>query len=380
MRHQWDSQHFREGARAAGRPEDVIDAAIAAAQRIKWKDRDLPVILTLGHLAHLIDVSLPALMEIVNREAEAYRIFRVKKRALPGETAATRRYRTICVPHPTLMRVQRWIAQNILNVVIPHPASFAFAPGRDLVQAARLHSECKWLVKLDVVNFFESITERQVYGVFRSLGYGALIAFELARLCTRTLRHQSRGKIGDNGLLPHLRLPPGHLPQGAPSSPMLANLAVQRLDKRLSKFASDIGWIYTRYADDFAFSTPQKASRREAMKVVARAMRELKSAGLTYNRSKTQIVPPGSRKVFLGVLVDRGEPKLTKEFRANIETHLYALNHEKIGSQAHLQRRGFDSVIGMRKHIAGLISFAHQVDKNYAAKLYKDFNSVDWSR
>jgi RNA-directed DNA polymerase len=84
------------------------------------------------------------------------------------------------------MHTQRWIAQNILNAVDPHPASFAFAPRRSLLDGASRHAGCSWLIKLDLRNFFESISERRAYRVFKQLGYGGLISFELARICTRS--------------------------------------------------------------------------------------------------------------------------------------------------------------------------------------------------
>lgn len=384
MRHPWDSQRFAEGARAAGRSEELIAAAQAIAVEIKRRNSDLPVILSLGHLAHLADVNLEMLSNVVKRQDDPYRVFRVKKRAIPGGTAAPRRFRTICVPGPGLMRVQRWIAQNILNAVSPHSASFAFEPNKDLVGAARRHTGCRWLLKMDVLNFFESITERQVYAVFRSLGYGALIAFELARLCTRLHTHNfpptSKGRHGREGILPYTRALQGHLPQGAPTSPMLANLAVMELDARLEALAERLGWIYTRYADDLAFSTAGQSSRGRALSLAALTGRELTSFGLKANRHKTSVMPPGARKILLGVLIDRERPRLSREFRNNLETHLYALDHPKIGASAHRVRRGFASIIGMRKHIAGLIAFAHQVDPSYARPLYSRFDQIDWHR
>jgi RNA-directed DNA polymerase len=385
MRHPWDSQQFAEGARAAGRDAKLIAAAQSAALRIKRANPDLPVIFSLAHLAHLADSNLDMLTEVVARRVDPYRVFRVKKRASSMKVAAApRRYRTICVPNPGLMRVQRWIAQNILNAVPPHPASYAFQPKKDLVGAAWRHAGCRWLVKMDVLNFFESISERQVYEVFRALGYGALIAFEMTRLCTRVPSQdfppRSMGRIGREGLLPYHRIFPGHLPQGAPTSPMLANLAVRDLDARLDALAKNGGWTYTRYADDLAFSTPDVSSRGRALAIAALAERELRASRLEANRQKTTVTPPGARKVVLGVLVDRERPRLSKEFRNNIETHLYALNHPRIGPSEHRDRRGFSSVTGMRKHIAGLIAFAHQVDRAYARRLYAEFNRVDWSR
>lgn len=367
MRHPWSSQRFEAGARAAGASDEVIEAAKAAAARIKSVHADLPVVFSLNHLAQLTDISLLALQSIVDGVDDPYRVFRVKKRARPNQPAPARRYRTICVPNPILMRVQRWITQNILCVVQPHPASFAFFPGTTIMQAAQQHAECRWLLKLDARRFFESITEQQVYRVFKRLGYGPRISFEMTRLSTRRANER-------NGVLR-----PGHLPQGAPTSPMLANYAVHDLDVRLSALAERFAWTYTRYADDLTFSTKTKSTRGRALKLAQLAKHELKQFGLVANSHKTSLSPPGARKIVLGLLVDRESPQLSRKFRNNVETHIYALTSNKVGPEAHRMNRGFDSIIGLRRHVAGLIAYARQVDTAYANKLSVAFEEIDWT-
>lgn len=385
MKHPWSSQQFLEGARAAGRSEAVIAAAEAAAAAIKQNHPHLPVVLTVQHLAHLAGISADSLTPTIFRREDPYRVFRVKKRGTPnGVSAPPRRYRTICVPKPDIMRVHRWIAQNILNPIEPHPASYAFAPKRSLVDAANRHVEAKWLVKMDVRHFFESILEKQAYRVFRGLGYSALLSFELARLCTRLPDCRTMGTSATQGQsgfsLPYRQREQGHLPQGAPTSPMLANLAMWRLDCRIERLASQTGWTYTRYADDLAFSRRDASSRADAMRLTKLVETELHRFGLVNNGQKTTIIPPGARKILLGVLIDRERPRLTREFRNNIETHIYALTNPKIGVAAHRKKRRFDSTIGMRRHIEGLIAFAHQIDRSYGACLYQRLNTVNWER
>lgn len=200
MKHPWDSQAFTVGAKDKDRSEETIAASIAAATAVKRHHPDLPVILTLNHLAHLSDVSPDFLQEVAHRKIDPYRVFRVKKRGVANKVPSPpRRYRTICVPELRLMRVQRWIAQNILQAMPSHPASFAFIRERDLVGAAERHVGAKWLVKMDVRHFFESIYEDSAYRVFRGFGYGALISFQMARICTRLpiySRKDPRARLG----------------------------------------------------------------------------------------------------------------------------------------------------------------------------------------
>ncbi|WP_353532878.1 reverse transcriptase family protein [Cognatishimia sp. WU-CL00825] len=378
MKHPWDSQDFLRGAKAAGRDSDTLSAAASIAKAIKQVSPNLPVIFSLSHLAHLVDVSPKSLRPIVDRMSDPYRHFRLRKKSGgKGSKAPKRRFRDIYAPQPHVLRTQRWIAQNILNSIQPHPSSFGFAPGSDMLGAATLHCGCAWLLKMDVSNFFESISERQAYWVFRKCGYTALLSFQLARLCTRSVDRNHYFHLKETKY-PHPIATEGFLPQGAPTSPMLANLAVYSLDEKLKRIADDFGWKYSRYADDLAFSTDQSASRTDALRLRGMVEGALKNIGLSENSSKTRISPPGARKVLLGVLIDRDRPRLTRRYKDNIETHLYALNHEKIGVLAHQSKRGFSSVTGMRHHVRGLISFAYHVDKNYGKKLYAEFNKIRW--
>lgn len=378
MKHPWDSQDFMRGARAEGRDSESITAAVSIAKAIKQVSPDLPVIFSLSHLAHLVDVSPKVLRPIVDRMSDPYRHFRLrKKHGGKGSKAPKRRYRDIYAPKPHILRTQRWIAQNILNAMPPHPSSFGFAPGSDILDAAALHCGCTWLLKMDVHNYFESITERQAYRVFRSCGYTALLSFQMARLCTRSVEKTHYFDLQETEY-PHPIASDGFLPQGAPTSPMLSNLAVYSLDVRLKRIANELGWKYSRYADDLAFSTEIDVSRTDALKLRGIVEAALANFGLSENSNKTRISPPGARKVLLGLLIDRERPRLTRRYKDNIETHLYALNHKGIGILAHQANRGFSSITGMRYHINGLISFAYHVDRKYGDKLYAEFNRIRW--
>lgn len=254
--------------------------------------------------------------------------------------------------------------------------------------AVRPHCGSRWLLKLDVRRFFESISELSVYKVFRRLGYQPLVSLELARLCTRVgpvsrLRRTARWVR---------RAPPyvatihkyaarrfGHLPQGAPTSPMLANLVMLDADAALTKVAQAHGLIYTRYADDLTFSTRRKDfDRLEAADVIKHVYRILGRFGLEPNFAKTNVIPPRARKVVLGLLADQTEPRLTREFKSKMRQHLYYLEHPDVGPLKHADKRGFSAVAGMKNHLFGLAAYARQVEPTYGASLVQRLSAVHW--
>jgi RNA-directed DNA polymerase len=146
------------------------------------------------------------------------------------------------------MLVQRWIATYILNSQQVHHCSFAFSPKASILKCATRHVGARWLIKLDVAGFFGSVTEIQVYRVFRSLGYQPLISFELARLTTHAPEESARYEFPQWRAKPHQspiidywdnRI--GYLPQGAPTSPMLSNLIMRDTDAVIEEIAKPRG-------------------------------------------------------------------------------------------------------------------------------------------
>jgi hypothetical protein len=81
----------------------------------------------------------------------------------------------------------------------------------------------------------------------------------------------------------------------------------------------------------------------------------------------------------LGLLVDGPTPRLTRDFRTRIETHLYALRARAIGPAKHRQARKFASLIGMRHHVGGLIAFAFHIEPTYGQARFDEFNAIDWT-
>ncbi|HAD31696.1 MULTISPECIES: reverse transcriptase family protein [unclassified Methylophaga] len=337
------------------------------SQEISASSNCLPPIKSLKHLADLTETSYRDLRKIITRQSpEPYKVFRIRKKS--GG------FRIIAIPDESLLKVQQWIYRHILSQAQPSPVSYAFQKGKSIRDAASVHCGCRWLIKLDLYNFFGAISEIDVYRVFYSLGYQPLIAFELARLCTRlgsltAFRHRHRWEIEGNSTIisQYQGQRMGHLPQGAPTSPALSNLAMVAFDRKIMNLAAEEQLTYSRYADDLSFSTPLTSFSRELAKAfIHRVFRLMRTYGQSPNMTKTKIITPGARKIVLGLLVDGEEPRLQKSVRNHIRQHIFYLNHSDVGLQKHAQKRGFLSTDGFKAHLDGVLSYVHDIDPSLA--------------
>ena len=369
---------YQKMADALGISQQVAQRAIKQAETVER--RGLPAILTIRHLAHHTGADYKYLRAIIARTQDGYTTFTIRKRS-GGQ-------RLIAVPEPQLLAVQRWIARRVLLERSVHPASMAYARGASPLACARRHLGSRWLVKLDIHDFFESISERRVYFAFRECGYQPLVAFELARLRTRVhAEHHpvispewlSARRDGPGVISSYAYARIGHLPQGAPTSPMLSNLVSRPLDELLDQFAHQNELVYTRYSDDVVFSTAKDLTRRDVGTLVNNVSRVFAAFGHAVHRKKIAVAPPGSRKIVLGLLVDGDEARLSRAYRTRIEARLSRAyrtrieNHlrgiKKFGLAEHAAARHFSSIWGMVRHIEGLIAHARSVDPRYGDAL-----------
>ena len=369
----WVSNLYRDEGKKENIDIGIIERSLIQAHKLQ--EKGYPAILTLGHLAFHTGIKYHFLRKIVSRKIDPYRTFAIKKRS--GG------YRYINVPHPDLMLVQRWIDQYILTQVEGSPFSYAFNKGQSIIDCAKQHLRCNWLIKIDLRHFFESLSEIQVYHIFLNIGYDKLIAFELSRLCTKVTRHNSKKYKNRNWISYHkspiedyndLRI--GYLPQGAPTSPKLSNLIVKRLDYQINDEVKKYNLVFTRYADDITLSIRSNDfNRNQGIDIINSIYSLFPEYGLKANHQKAEIIPPGARKIVLGLLVDSSRVRLTKSFRNKLECHLYYCANDP---QHHALNRGFKSVLGLKNYLYGLLAYVKQIDSEYGNNLNKKYGTINW--
>lgn len=353
--------------------EEYLSQLVDTGRRIE-AGNTFPVLYTLGHFAKSIEVSYQFLRSIVLRnEPDSYKSFRVKKRS--GG------FRLISVPKPTLMVSQAWINQHILSVAKPHRCATGFVPGmrNPLKENASRHCGATWLLQMDLSDFFNNISEAQVYGVFRSFGYPPLLSFEMARICTRYTKYRKGRKWyvkgSGYGISGYFNNYIGCLPQGAPTSPALSNLVCIEMDEKLDHLTTSMNGTYTRYADDLCFSFVE--STRTKMYEFKRSVNKIIwESSFNENKKKSRITPPGGRKLITGLVIDSGEPTIPKELRDQIRRHLYYADES--GISEHCRTVGFRSIIGFHNHLNGLIGYVESINEAQGAKFRESFNDLPW--
>ena len=374
----WSSHSYKTEGIKLGRAVCLLEDSIEQIETVFEIDDQLPSLLTLKHLSERTKISLEQLRAYVTRsDKEAYAKFSIAKRS------GGRRF--IKVPAPPLNYVQKWIHQHILEPIPAHKASYAFIKNKSIKDCAIQHCGAKWLIKLDIVNFFETISEIQVFKVFNSLGYQPLVSFELARLCTIASPEHSPRKLYKNwwatkkykAITEYDQILLGYLPQGAPSSPLLSNLVMRECDVKVASIAKKYNLKFTRYSDDIILSTrSSEFSRKIAKEVIKEVNHILSKQGYLPHFKKTKIIPVGAKKIVLGINVDGPVPRLQKEYKDRIKQHLYYL--KKVGPVDHVLTRGFDSIWGFKAHLRGMIDYANMIEPNYAKDRLDEFNAINW--
>lgn len=283
--------------------------------------------------------------------------------------------RLIEAPKQHLRHLQRGILDQILNRIPAHPAAHGFVKARSIRTFAAPHVGRAVILRMDLEDFFPSFRARRIQSFFRTIGYPESVADVLGGLCTNTVHFNPR-------ITPAVKAPPDaisemrrfysrpHLPQGAPTSPALANLCCYRLDCRLGGLAKSAGATYTRYADDLAFSGDRDfAARAERFSISAAVI--LQESGFGVNHHKTRIMRKGVRQQLAGLVTNERLNIPREEFDQLKAILTNCMRHGWQGQN----RAGH---IDFRAHLTGRIAFVESVNPVKGIRLRRLFEGVRW--
>jgi retron-type reverse transcriptase len=286
-------------------------------------ENSLPPIDSPAQLAQELNLTIPQLRWMAfHRDAATflhYRRFTIPKR--DGTE------RPIWAPLPKLKEAQHWVLYNIAERLRVHGAAHGFLPGRSIATNAELHGDSKTVLKMDLKNFFPTVTFPRVKGIYRKAGYREQVATLLALICTESPREI----VKRNGKTYYVSLGPRCLPQGAPTSPALSNTVCLKLDARLEGIARKFGWRYSRYADDMTFSLPRSHKGKPGLgSLIGLVKKTAASEGFQVNDEKTSVVRSGARQKVTGLVVnDDFGPRSPRSLKRNIRAAIHNLKNGK---------------------------------------------------
>lgn len=351
----------------------------------KLQSSNLPVIFSLEHLSIMMGIQSTFLRVLIKdykyrKEDEFeeglslnYKYFKLKKKN--GE------FREIMVPSKNLKYIQKWILINILEKNKLSNKCTGFRKGYSIYNNAVIHENADLILKIDLLKFYDNITFKRVYGLFNSMGYHSNLCVSFAKICTSKHNYEYWNSFKENHKIILKDIIEDNepiLPQGAPTSPMIANLILRKLDYRFEKLSEKLGFKYSRYADDLTFSIKSSA-KLPSLKLIEKIIND---ENFYINYEKIKYRKKGQSQYVTGLSIDNGI-HTKKKYRKLINRHIYFCN--KYGVKSHLKKIKYKKGFlfyenSMRYHdwLYGHICFISSIDGEYGSKLLNEFNKIFW--
>lgn len=253
--------------------------------------------------------------------------------------------RPIRAPLEDLKKVQRAILDRLITLVPLPKCAYGFSAGKGIVENARLHAANPYVLNVDIKDFFPSVHYSRVGSLFRKWGASEKIAQELTALTTYDYA----------------------LPQGAPSSPYIAGLVLEELDRRVTNLCAKNRLIYSRYFDDITISGSERVQDIQPLVIEI-----ITACGFEAHtrKDKLRLYRPGETRLITGIEVVNG--KLQVPSASELSTYLSNL---VTGGMSSLNS---DDPLKERLSLQGKITFLKQVDPNLGKTLEKEFQKILW--
>jgi RNA-directed DNA polymerase len=260
---------------------------------------------SLRHLEALLGRTRAELEELAKHAVRYYKPFLLKKRERPfARKSSPPKKRLIDNPIDPLKAIQSRIEERLLKRLILPKHLLGGVPGKSIPDNAKLHLGARYLVTIDIKNFFPSITPQQVRSVWRNtLNCSPDVAYLLTGLTTARDR----------------------LPQGAPTSTLLANLVLSSFDTEIRAVCELNAVCYSSWVDDLAFSGDS------APHIVGPVIALLMKAGFSVSHQKIRVMGPGKRKILNKLVLGRFVT-VQGQYRSRIRAGIHNLKCGKIAA------------------------------------------------
>ncbi len=297
-------------------------------------------------LAHWLGITDKQLRFLLYKKLDqSYRTF-----AIPKAKGGSRQ---ITAPSKFLARLQRKIALVVATISPPRRLAKGFVKGVSVLDHAALHANKRWVICLDLKDFFPSINYGRVLGVFRSrpFEFPDTVAIPLSQICCYL----------------------GVLPQGAPSSPAISNIVARQLDRRLAEFARKNKLSVSRYADDISFSTNARTVPSGLMledrSPGVEILELLSQSGFVLNDEKFRVRHTSERQQVTGLIVN-DRPRMPRFWRrqTRVLMHLRRVHGDERAlsiAKNFRSKRKLSDIKSIEALLRGRATFASHVDDRF---------------
>jgi RNA-directed DNA polymerase len=333
----------------------------------------VPLLHTVSELAEFLEVPLHDLQWFADRRGMQIReakeqLHHYTYRWIPKRDGS---FRLLEQPKTRLKHLQRVVLQRIVGLIPVHEAAHGFVAGRSPISAAIPHAGQRVLLRFDLQNFFGSVGAGRVFGIFRTCGYPDAVAHVLTGIVTNRVPNHviAQQRVRSETAGPTLRTP--HLPQGAPTSPALANLAAIGIDRRMSGLANKYDATYSRYADDlFISGGEQLLVRSKSFSALSESL--VSDEGFRIHPRKTLLMTNAGQQHMLGLVINEKPAVARTEF-----DNLRATLHNCIRTGPALQSR--NQTVDFRSHLLGRIGWVTNTNPQRGARLMALFSQIHWN-
>ncbi len=262
--------------------------------------------------------------------------------------------RTIHAPYTDLKSIQSTLATILSSHIkecnnansIHSNISHAFVKGKGIISNASVHLHKRYILNVDLKDYFEHFHFGRVRGFFHKNKYFKL-PIEIATVLAQLTCYE------------------GKLPQGAPTSPVITNMISNILDMRLLPIIKKYGLNYTRYADDMTFSTNRTDFKTKHLAFLEELRSEITNFGFEINDKKTRLIYIDSHQEVTGLVVNQ---------KINVRRDFYKETRAMANSLYTTGEFQINGANGSINQLNGRFSYIRQIDNYHYKKEKREHN------
>lgn len=281
--------------------------------------------------------------KIIKKAPYSYRYYQIQKK--------NGGFRDIYHPSSELKAVQLWIVDHVLSSLPVHDCVYSYRKNMNIAMHAERHRKANFLVRLDLQNFFPSITgadvRRLIFDNKNNIPL-QLSKDDIDLVCRLVCRADVKSKTLA-------------LTIGAPSSPAVSNAVLYEFDLKVAEHCKDLGVTYTRYADDMYFSTSEPNVLEKVSSYVRATLKGISWPKLKLNEEKSVFTSRKRRRVVTGVTLT-SDKKLSvgRDAKRKMKTQVYLCLNNQLSPE---------DVAALR----GRLSYFRSVEPDFLDALIKKF-------